>query len=590
MNIVFCVMFLLAVIGYMLSYTAYVKKDLSFFPLLFIAVSSIVTFFFGLAGLLKAGPYVVVISGLLLLGWSLYKKVSLRALVHPACLFMLVGVIWAFVITRGVGLSQLDDFNHWYKICKIMHAEGAFPTTPDIDFPTYTPGTALWIYQITRCTGFSVANCFFAQSVLNLAGCCCLISAIRSEDKWGVRITRYVIACVASVFLCSLDMSTYNLLVDCSLGLVALYVAVYLLRYSFSFDYYVLVPVLVYLRLIKMSGILFCVFLLGFYLLGKKRLVPSSIGRSTLWVCLSTVAVPFAMGWIYKFRMSFYYSDIGGSNQAFSLQRFTSIGADKSPELIRSTAAKVWIEAFSFVNGYPQILAVWVFFLILFVFVFAEDKKKECFSKYILGYLFGFYIVYTAFMTFTYIFSMDSAEATYLASYFRYMGTPVVVITGIAIYIFLDKFVTSKVLWSAAFTCVMLAINIWSTGIGYIFGISHYVPMEDYTDSAWKAISSYVPESFTYSPGNYVVIWNNATYDADGAYAFKYGSLSSVYLRCVDAKFYSYAQVASGSEAVMDDISSADYIVVVGEADESISVLSSYTSSGEIVSGINPAG
>ena len=57
-------------------------------------------------------------------------------------LYMAIGIIWIFVITADLGVSHPDDFSHWFKICRIMHFESAYPSTPDLNFSTYPPATA----------------------------------------------------------------------------------------------------------------------------------------------------------------------------------------------------------------------------------------------------------------------------------------------------------------------------------------------------------------------------------------------------------------------------------------------------------------
>jgi len=84
-----------------------------------------------------------------------------------------------------------------------------------------------------------------------------------------------------------------------------------------------------------------------------------------------------------------------------------------------------------------------------------------------------------------------------------------------------------------------------------------------------------------YPPGRYIFVWNDEAYEAEGQYAFKLGSLSSNYLRCEDAAYCSYSQAADMS---YEDI---DFIVIVGDVDDSIGFLSQYTISGEISSGVN---
>ena len=162
------IMLILAVLGYACLYQRKSKLPLCFFPITGVSGMTVLVYIFGIAGFLKAGCYVVAGCGVLLL-LRYGSRASLKAVLTDAGMLFTVGaVVWMFVITRGTMLSHIDDSTHWYRICNAMDCEGAYPSTPDIRFYTYVPGTATWIYFVTRFIGFSIPNCLFAQNALNV--------------------------------------------------------------------------------------------------------------------------------------------------------------------------------------------------------------------------------------------------------------------------------------------------------------------------------------------------------------------------------------------------------------------------------------
>ena len=142
MNLFLAILTILSFAGFYLSYRTFIKDNPALFPILFIAGVSVISYVFGLVGLLKAGYFIVIVAGILLIPLAIFKQIKagnkniFKLFMEPSLLFLLTGFIWAFVITRNVGLSHPDDFSHWYKICKVLHGDNAFPTNIDIRFTT----------------------------------------------------------------------------------------------------------------------------------------------------------------------------------------------------------------------------------------------------------------------------------------------------------------------------------------------------------------------------------------------------------------------------------------------------------------------
>ena len=148
MPLILTVAFLISLSGYYLGYGLFIRRSISFFPFFYMAYTVLVLYVFGLANLLTAGFYTILILGILLIPVAVVKKRSeiipmiKKTLTDPSLLFIAAGTIWIYIITRGISLSHTDDFTHWYRICKMMHFENAYPTKPDMFFTTYVPGTA----------------------------------------------------------------------------------------------------------------------------------------------------------------------------------------------------------------------------------------------------------------------------------------------------------------------------------------------------------------------------------------------------------------------------------------------------------------
>lgn len=591
MNLLFVLLFVVSIVGYLTAYNVFVRKDEAFFPIVFCSFTVAVLFVFGLIGPLWLGTYVVLGLGVVLLPVGIYKGgvKSLQSLLHPVVLFMLVGSVWAYVITRGVGISHRDDLSHWYRMCKALFYDGTFPKTPDITFVSYVPGTGLFVSFISKIFSFGTGNCFFAQSLINLSCCASLLAVLPSASSLGRKVVGYICVSLASVFLCALDVSTYCLLVDCTLGLVALAAAVYVFNCDSVLDnasLVILSLIFTLLVLIKTSGILLCVFVIALFL--KKR------GKKSLIV----LAAPVLFAVLYSLRQRYFYPDIGMSDQSVSVERFGSLVGDKSSSLIASVVTDTFIKALPVIGKCAQVNVFWIAILALGIVEYRACKRpvkgKKSKGFVYLPYFLLVYFIYVACLAGTYVFSMNQEEAAGLACYYRYVGTIVVYIGGCICFLLLRMLLgtsSSKVSLYGTLgyvACLVVISNVLLSS-GYILGYSRYVPVEGYSTGAWDGLCKYAPENTSYSSLSYVVVWDDDIVFDDGVLGHKVQEMSEAYFRSdnVFILTYNYIDKIGLSEDVIPVLSSADRIVVVGEADERIEALSAYTSSGTVVSGVN---
>ena len=583
------VLLLVSLVGYLLAYNVFVRRDEAFFPVLFCSFAVAVSFVLGLIGPLYVAPYLVAGVGIVLIPVSLIRSGDIRSLlfrslVHPVVLFWVFGGIWAYVITRGVGISQRDDVSHWYRMCKGIFYDGAIPKTPDILFPSYVPGTAMFAAFVSRFTGFSASNCLFAQSFINLSCCASLLSVLPSFGSWGRKALALVSVGAVSIFLCTLDAGAYCLIVDCTLGLIALAAAVYVLSRDemTSVDLVLVSLIFVFLALTKTSGLLFCVFVLALFL--------RSSGKKGVGVLL----VPVLFVVLYSLRQRYFYPEFGMSEQSVSVERFSSLVGEKPMSLVVTAVVDTFMRSILPVLGHCNQVTVFAVVILVFGAVEFVGWKKGSSAHIYSRYLVAVYFIYVGFLAGTYVFSMTAEEATVLASYWRYMGTVVIYISGIVCYLLLRRVASlSGRSFALGFSCFLASVlllpqMVLHCGL-YFAGYRYYHAAEPYTMVAWDTLASCVPENTSYSPYSYVVIWEDSVVFDDNAMGAKPQYMSEAYLRSDHVFFltYNYIDKIGISEEIDEQLRSADYIVVVGPVDDRLSVLSEYTSSGTVVSGLN---
>ncbi len=582
MNWLLVVILFLSFAGFFLAFRTFLTDNIAFFPILFVAVATVISYVFGLIGLLKIGSIIVLGLGLVLIPFSVIKQIKdgnkslLKLFIEPSLLFLIIGIIWAFFITRNVGFSHPDDFSHWYKICKVLHADNAFPTNIDIRFTTYTPGTATWIYFFTNAVGFNVPNCLWAQSIIHVACLCSLFILIPSEASKVIKTILYVGICMTSILLCSIDVSTYSLLVDCTLPLIALTVVFYLYCHRFLLDCICTLVVIVlmsFMELIKFSGLIFALFIMILYLMeGMKQ--PKE--KRLLKVFVAFVS-PVLITLLYRVRNSFIYSNINLSNQAVSFERYNELFSDKSTDSVIKTIVNVFAMAFNPTGKYAQVSVVWICFFLLIVLVIIQKKKlfgasfKADYFR-ILKYTFLVYFIYVFFLTLTYLFSMNAYEAETLSCCFRYMGSVAVFIVGLFCYHIMkslvkqnDKNIPIKM---AVYIIMTFVFGFLMFGYGYVFeGKQQYSPYENFTDSTpWNKISEYAEEKMEFTDERYLVIWDETYLENSHYVPFQVDYVSGSYLRSVKIKTIMISEIDENAELISQYDS--NHIIVVGELNE----------------------
>lgn len=558
------------------------RLPMCFFPVMFVSGISTVLYLFGLAGQLKIASYGLVLLGVL---WLLLyaKKEALRGFVlDPSILFVCIGIVWLFVITRGTMLSHWDDGSHWYRVCKSVYYENAYPTTPDILYYDYVPGCQTWVYFILRYTGFSIPNCLFAQSIINVACTAVLFAGIDGIAEFRSKVYATGIIIVASVVICCIVPSTYTLMVDLQVGLAAMAALVFVIQYGERAES--LVPGMMlssFLVLIKNTGLLFAAVVLcweirRYRVKGKRRYI-----YIAAWGI-----VPLLLFVCYILRSAWYYADGVSSPQSLSVSRFLAMIGEKTPEVIARMTYNFIYQVFIGDTGIP--LTACVSFGILFLLRYIlckEGYEQEALSAKteILGILrmLGMYLII---LYATYLFAMSAGEAYVLSSFYRYYGTGVVVVTGVAVCLGIKytgivtmtkNETTKKCLWGMLFFAVLSMRGCGSPK--YILGQEHYVIPENYHPSLWQAMEYYVPEGKRYTEDSYILLWDKEDFGGDFLNENRIGFAAGAWLRSTDILVISRNEIENGLDInVLLSLPTYDYLICMSDMSCESEILAPY--------------
>lgn len=363
-HILYGLFFALSLLGYALLYKTKTKLPICFFPVTAISGMTVTVYLFGLVGFLKAGCFIVVIGGWLCL-WFYRNWRNIKEIITDwSVIFAVFAVVWLFIITRHSGLSHWDDFTHWYRICKAMNYDGTYPITPDIDYYTYVPGSATWIYLVTRFIGFSVSNCFFAQNILYIACLMCLFASIEKIDNFKIRISSVFVILLSCFLLLSINYSIYELLIDTLVSLISLSVLIITIDTS---DYRkIVIPLFLifsFMAIIKNACILFIVITL--IIAGKKF---SFSKKQWFKNFIFLFLIPFVFYRLYFIRTSIFYNNVGAASQDASLSRFYALMQEKGWENICNIIRNFILHTIDIGNDSGvTVCYLWLVFFIIFL-------------------------------------------------------------------------------------------------------------------------------------------------------------------------------------------------------------------------------
>lgn len=594
--------------GWFLLYTLYLKKNIVFFPITMVSLASLSVYLFGIIDILDIGVYAFTGAGLvfLLIGiiLLLYKhppiKCAKSQIFNIALLFVFICTFWLWIITRNSNLSFYDDYTHWYRICKVMNSEHRFPVTPDINYKSYVPGAAVWIYFVTRFTGFTVSNCFFAQAFIAIASVALFLAAIPNKALMKHKLLSLLYIGVVLVLLGAVDVTVYSLMVDSIVALVPLAGIILILsdEKKDSEAYIIIVIIACFTSLIKTSGLVFVIFMAIIWFITQKDIAIDKIQYYKN--CIKTillVLIPALITYLYSKRANTVFGDITYAPHNVSLRRWRTVLRNRSLEKMVEIIRKFFSMIFMINGSIAQVSLIWLslFGLVILIFVYRYKNKKTCHIQTILLFSTICLVLYCLGLLGTYMFSMSDIEANTntLASWYRYTGTIAIFLFGLFCYFLLgeiyshsDKMISSSI---ATITCLLLFIGSHYFDIGYIWGYDFYKPQEEMTTKAWELCNEYVEENLYYTDESYLVLWDsnilNSPQDSDG----RLTNMMQTYLRSLNVKTLDINLLLE-NEVTTDELNKLqdyDYLITLGDFTEYRDSLQKYFLLNSYQPGIN---
>lgn len=492
------VLIAITIIYYSIYLSITKEKYKSLFFITYISCISVFLYLCGMINILKIGEFFIIIFGfvLFLYRFKLIKQINFKkAFINYQTIFLLICAIWALFLTHNLGISHVDDYSHWYRICKMIYYENALPTNADLLYRTYPPGSAIWIYFISKFAGFNPLVCFLAQDLTVFA---CLQPFFLFIDEERTNLLHLVTIILGSIFICSLDETFYVLLVDSLVGLIPLCSWIIIYKKA-DVPFYILLFINIYTALIKSSAIVFSILIAVYYLINNKGKIKQF---------LALVICPIVLQFAYVIRSNIVYSNISSSAQALSLSRFMSIYNQKNASLVKDIIKFFIKSSTDFIDGIYQVKILW---LCLFILLIVCILKRNINYTKVFIFSISSFIIYVIGLLLVYLFSMSLAEATgdWLACFDRYIGTISIFIFGIVYGLFIS-FINDNIKITAFIALPVILIIIFSSNFKFLYS---FYNMDGYDDAIWKDLQAVADEEFVYNEKNIFAIFNVDDYN-----------------------------------------------------------------------------
>lgn len=442
MLLIKCFLLLFAMTGFSLLLMHKTNIRFEFIPA--ILTTSVIAFMYaaGLVNALKAMVFLIAVLGNIICGWMIIditrkNKWSsvIRALHSPGNIFMLaLTVFFAIKMHGGLRFSHYDNFSHWGLIIKQMNLDYRLPNFTNaniITFQAYPPGSALFIFFVTRFIGYSEGLAIFSQAVLILS-CIWAIFAFLPEIKPKQK-TKKIENCIVTILLSALavlvvsgNTSMYDLLVDTLLSTtgIAGFAVLYYYKNDIKKAAATALPITVAAVLIKNSGILFLLIngLYLLYLLIKYNRSKAHIKINMLYITI-VILIPVLCLYLWNTHLNMVFANAVHSKHAMNFIQFRSQVVNKNLEDITMIKNALTFRTFNLDNQVFRDLLVGNLAGIGFTAFGLVFKNKKAAVGMILTVLAcdAVYVLYSCGLVVMYTYSMPLGEAKSLAGYERYL-------------------------------------------------------------------------------------------------------------------------------------------------------------------------
>ncbi len=376
--------------------------------------------------------------------------------IDSGLLVFLVSYVLIYAINYGSHFSSWDEFSHWGVFIKeTLRLDALYCTSPlDITHKDYVPVItlfeALWCKLSLR---YSEADSYrgiqILQVVMLLPMICRFNDTIRSLANKTLRAFFYLVIVMAMpLYLTCQELFFYHTVYQDYIFGVMIFYSVYLIFTGLydksNYHCFVVALACTVLVMSKMVAMAFLPLLWLFYLLSNAVLRIRADRKNLLLKSAIVAVTPIALWFVFNKYVDLFVPNKGAGQSYDGLNLRTIIGIIFHDGSIsyQSAVENLYIEAILKrpIIGQLGYVAT-TFVLIAGLLIFActrrnKDNRKQIFLICIFNFCAT--VMYALMMYILYLTSFTEYEASYLASFTRYMSTPIIAILYTTLFCFIE--------------------------------------------------------------------------------------------------------------------------------------------------------
>ena len=419
------ILFLLSLSGYIYICHKKIQLEKEYIPIFVLSIIALIVFLGGLLGQLLLNACLVMVIGLILssvLIKDILKKKVIVGSLSLSSICLTIGIIAFLILSLFLRWDHFDNFSHWGIVVKQMLIDHHFPNYQNslIAFKDYPLGISSLIYYFCVFLGKSQGIMLVSQNAL-LLSCFYAMFGIIKEKKRFLLYTTLALGLSLCIYL-NYMIRINNLLVDFLLPCVVLatFSISYQYRHQFKKGIITLIPILMFITIIKNTGIFFMIIGYLYWIIISKNHSSSVIKK--VFYSLGIFFIILLPILLWKYHVQITFIDWQHKFDLFSKNIPPSKYLQVISLFIQST--------FSFTYRSSQALFLFqILAMLLCLYNHFILKKKWLLWKAWIGCNLVVICYYVGILA-MYLFSMPEYEALKLAGYERYACSIVVLLGG----------------------------------------------------------------------------------------------------------------------------------------------------------------
>lgn len=432
-----------------LGYGIFLKSKISIknefiIPIVFVFILLII-YCSGLLNIITLSSFLIVFIGIILWVYViLRKRDALKEFITDNnIIFTFILILFISIFYINLHPMHYDNFSHWAAIVKDMWVNNALPNFEStiIEFKSYQPGTACFIYFVGTILGRTEGVMVVAQNYMLVIFASSILAMV---DKKAVLSKILLLMFIIFISLCNVPF--YDLLVDVILSVFVLFIICLIFTYHKNLKklYYLLLPNIIVLLLIKNSGLVFAFIIILMYLIISIKYRQSTLKSFSTWkYTLYFIGITILTLYTWSQHVEYVFGEMAKTSpHSLSLSNFSNTLSSKGLNDILNFMKSYFTHFLDILNNPSQIILIIINIILLLLLITFKDKRRNIFTYWVL--IDGIYILYYIALMFMYILSMSNVGSFELAGFDRYLYTGTFICIGILIILLFNVYCDNK--------------------------------------------------------------------------------------------------------------------------------------------------